>query len=568
MSAEVRNSCLIILFYACITFPINLNAQEITQEKKKESWFKRNVSLNGGFGANLLYYNAWGIPPRVRPGTWMFNGNISLKIGQFNLPIGFLFTEQERRFLQPFNQYGISPTYKWATIHLGYRSMAFSPYTLSGILFYGAGMEINPGKLRFSAMYGRLNRAVAEDTLKPNQGIPAFKRMGMGFKIGYGTPRNNLNLIYFQATDDILSLPYVPILSQLKPQDNKVFGMNFKFSIGKFFLDGDGAMSVFTRDKRDSLLIYQSEIKAFNNFQRFIQHRTSTQLSNAFQTAIGVAFKKFQLRLQYKRISPNYRSLGTFYFLTDIENITITPTFVFGKNKFRISISGGLQRDNTSGTKLATTVRQIGAINFSWAPKPEIGTDIQLNNFGTTQNPGTAPIQDSLKQYQLTRSILITQRFGKSTKTKSRNISMTGSYQTFVDYNAFSRSFLQNKMVNFNASYNLSIISKGIGFGGGIITTQTQNEQFTNFQVGPQLNFTKSFLKGKINFNSGATILSSNSNLGSSGTNISIFTSAGYMISKRQRFQLNLNFIRSNGFTPNAPTFAELRFNAGYNFNF
>lgn len=568
MNKFYRRSWLFLVFYIFLIDPQFAQSQPASKKKKKENWFRKNVSLNGGFGANFLYYNAWGIPPRVRPGTWMLNGNVSLRIGQFNLPIGFLFTEQERRFLQPFNQYGLSPTYKWITIHLGYRSIAFSPYTLSGVLFWGAGVEINPGKLKFSAMYGRLNRAVAEDTLKPNQGIPAFKRMGMGFKIGYGTPRNNLNLIYFQATDDILSLPYVPKLTQLKPQDNKVFGMNFKFSIGKFFLEGDGALSVFTRDKRDSLLLFDSDYRVLNRIQQFVEHRTSTQFSNAFQTAIGLALKKFQLRLLYKRISPNYRSLGTFYFLTDVENVTITPSIVFGKNKFRVSVSAGLQRDNTSQTKLATTVRQIGAINFSWSPKPEIGTDLQLNNFGTTQNSGTAPIQDSLKQSQLTRSIQITQRFGKSTKTKTRNISLTGSYQNFVDFNAYSRSFLQNKMVNFNALYNLNFISKGIGFGGGIITTQTQNEQITNFQIGPQLTFTKSFLKGKINFNSGTSILSSNSNLSSPNTNISIFTSAGYMISKRQRFQLNLNFIRSNGFTPNAPTFAELRFNAGYNFNF
>ncbi|HEU5293073.1 MAG TPA: hypothetical protein VFU05_20650 [Cyclobacteriaceae bacterium] len=56
--------------------------------------------------------------------------------------------------------------------------MTFSPYTLSGHLFKGVGVDLAPGeKFKFSAMYGRLLKAVEPDSLNENASIPSFKRM-------------------------------------------------------------------------------------------------------------------------------------------------------------------------------------------------------------------------------------------------------------------------------------------------------------------------------------------------------------------------------------------------------
>ncbi|MEQ8338575.1 MAG: hypothetical protein RIA62_14560 [Cyclobacteriaceae bacterium] len=44
-------------------------------------------------------------------------------------------------FQQPFNQYGMSPTYKNVTAHIGFRSMNFSRYSLAGHLFLVPGLK-------------------------------------------------------------------------------------------------------------------------------------------------------------------------------------------------------------------------------------------------------------------------------------------------------------------------------------------------------------------------------------------------------------------------------------------
>lgn len=524
--------------------------------------------INGGLGANAMSYAVWGIPPRNRPGTWVLTANLNIRIGSFNMPFSALFSEQERSFMQPFNQYGVSPGYKWIRVHAGYRSMAFSPYTLNGMVFLGGGMDLTPGKFRFSCMYGRINRAVKEDTLSNERFIPTFRRNGLGFKIGVGTTKSFIDLIYFQAQDDLNSLPYLPVKTKISPEENKVFGLNFRVGIGKFYWDGDGATSIFTRDTRDSILKLNVNFQPLERLNAWLGHRISTQLGTAFHSAIGAVYQRFQVRLQYKRISSDYRSMGTYYFLTDVENITLSPSFLLLKNKLRLTVSAGYQRDNTSRFKYATTIRQIGAFNLSWTPKANMATEIQVNNFGTTQAPGIAPIEDSLRQYQITRSVFITQRFGKQTSTENSNLFFTTGYQSFTDFNSTSRLFLQNTMFTGSAGYQKSFIQKNVNVGINYMLSKISSEAFTSFQTGPQLNAGKTLFKRKLQLNTGMALVLNWLNGEAGGLNFNLSAGSSLRIDKRQRLQANLFLIRANRFAGSSLKYFEARFNLGYHVSF
>ena len=533
-----------------------------------KNWWKRNFSINAGLGANLITYQAWGLPPRTRPSTWVINSNINIRIGQFNMPLGLIFSEQERKFLQPFNQYGISPGFKWLRFHAGYRSMTFSNYTLNGVVFLGGGIEINPGKLRFACMYGRLNRAVAEDTISTSQSFASFRRTGAGIKLGLGTSKSYLDLIYFQASDDQNSIPYIPIKNNLKPEENKVFGLNQRLGIGALFIENDAALSVYTRDLRDALTPIQTDFKILDNIGNWLKPKISTQFSTAFHSAVGVQLKRVQFRLQYKRLSPNYRSLGTYYIPGDMQQVTASPSFLLFKNKLRIAFSVGIQTDNVTRIKYNTTKRNIGAINISLTPNQNVITDIAINNFGTTQTPGLYPVVDSLKQYQVTSSINISQRFGKTTKTFSRNLMINIAYQSFTDYNTQSRIYLQNTVYTGSFNYNYSLLAKKMSIGAGFMGNKIIGEGFSAIQVGPTINLNKTFLKNKLNSSGGISLLHNTTNGSKQGFNFSLNSNLSYKIHKLQRISAGVFIIRTNRFAGSIEKFTELRFNLGYQFTF
>src|SRR5665213_1267612 len=114
---------------------------------------QKPLGLDGAITFSGTDYQANGIPYRREPFSWTISGSPTLSFYGVQMPFSFILSEQERSFRQPFDQFGASPQYKWMTLHLGYRSMMFSHYTLAGVTFLGAGFEATPGVIRLSGMY-------------------------------------------------------------------------------------------------------------------------------------------------------------------------------------------------------------------------------------------------------------------------------------------------------------------------------------------------------------------------------------------------------------------------------
>ena len=171
-----------ISFLCCFLWVALASAQDIEQVAKEKPF-----DYTGSVGGSFSTYSVDGIAPQSNPYFWNLYGNLTPIVYGFKLPFRFVVGRQERTFDKPFIQMGISPTYKWITLHAGVRNMMFSKYTLANHSFAGAGIELTPGKWRFSAMYGRFRKAVEYDSTDVNSEYRVqYKRMGYGVKAGYG----------------------------------------------------------------------------------------------------------------------------------------------------------------------------------------------------------------------------------------------------------------------------------------------------------------------------------------------------------------------------------------------
>src|ERR1035437_7616153 len=112
-----------------------------------------------------------------------------------------MFFHKRWSYQQPFNQFSLNPSFKWIHLYLGYNSMTFSNYTLNGVRFFGGGVEVTPSaKWKFSAMSGRMQQRVLPGTA--GRILPAYYRMGYGFKSEYTFKNGNVGLSTFYAKDD------------------------------------------------------------------------------------------------------------------------------------------------------------------------------------------------------------------------------------------------------------------------------------------------------------------------------------------------------------------------------
>ncbi|MFN8438006.1 MAG: hypothetical protein U0V72_10215 [Cytophagales bacterium] len=84
--------------------------------------YKKPVVVTGGFSATQTLYAAEGIKARRDPYYWMLSANLNINLfGVLSIPLSGQLTQQNKSYTQPFNQYGLSPSYKtgrhiWAIV--------------------------------------------------------------------------------------------------------------------------------------------------------------------------------------------------------------------------------------------------------------------------------------------------------------------------------------------------------------------------------------------------------------------------------------------------------------------
>ena len=77
------------------------NAQDLANLKKTES------SVHGSVSATAVGYSVDGIEPRKDPFSYILSGNLTVDAKGVVLPVSFVYSNRNKEFSQPFNQFVI-----------------------------------------------------------------------------------------------------------------------------------------------------------------------------------------------------------------------------------------------------------------------------------------------------------------------------------------------------------------------------------------------------------------------------------------------------------------------------
>lgn len=483
---------------------------------------KDMVKVSGGVNFNTVTYAQSGKSfPSREPFTWFASGRININILDVALPFTYTYSNQGGKYTQPFNQTALHPTYKWVKTHIGNISMSFSPYTLSGHLFLGGGVELTPGKWKIKLMGGRLNKTVKYNALDNNLNEIVYQRWGYGFSAEYSNKGYSGEIIVFKANDQKNSLNFVPLNTEVKPQDNLVGSLKGKAQIIKNLnLSAEYALSGLTQNTNEVQPEDDGQPSPFIN--KIINGNTTTAYFNAFKTALSYKLKTMSFAFNFEHVDPGYKTLGGYYFNNDLQNYTFAPTFSLLKRKLNIGFNTGYQINNLSKEKSATTNRWVGSVNVSYAPFKSININGSYSNFSTyTRNrPVTDPFYyqpaDTMNFYQLSQNAMasIAYRFGEGKNKSSLQLmyNFQESYNlvgNILDASAFGINVENNsessKIHASNLSYSLQLTELQAS------VTVATNANYTAFMetqslfVGPTLNFQKSMLDKKASLSFGTT---------------------------------------------------------------
>ncbi|MFN8357093.1 MAG: hypothetical protein U0Y10_21745 [Spirosomataceae bacterium] len=555
---------LICLSMGCLCLLQQGQAQDISSFRGQKP-----ITFTGNLSLNLSTYTTTGSRQRLDPFAWTISGSPTLSIYGVQLPVFVLINQQSKSFQGPFQQFGISPSYKWARAHLGYRNITFSPYTLAGRLFIGAGLELNPGKLRLGFMYGQFQKAIGGtlDQLtatNPAPPAPQFRRMGYAVKVGFGTEANHLDLIYFKAKDDINSITIVP-KSTLRPAENAVVGLSSVFTLFKRFTWAtDVGLSGYTEDIRSEEYELSSKLSWLKNVYT---PRNSSHVGWAGQSSLQFNASVFSLRVQYRLISADYKSMGAYFFNNDLQEITVSPSITLLQGKIQLSGSYGIQNDNVSKTKLLRTDRKIGSANLSIQPSQSFGVVMNYSNYGTFQNqPGT--IVDTLKIQQVNQTMMIAPRYFKSNGTVSHAVNAVLSYQNSTDYNTVSSQLLEFNNLFTSLTYSYGLPKQKFTLTPGVNYIRNYLQYGNTAAMGATLSATKTLWSNKLNTSANLLFNQNFYEQTTNGYTLSVRWNNRIRITNKQQMNVSLTLLRNTDNRIEARNFTEFYTNVGYGINF
>jgi len=529
---------------------------------------QKPVIFHGNFNANIIGYHASGIENRQQPFSYVFSANINASFYGIELPFSFTYSNRQKEFSQPFNRFGISPHYKWLTLHGGYRNISFSNFTLASHTVLGAGIEMNPGKFRFGFIAGRFNRSTEGNSYEKIDSLPYYKRNGMALKLGVGSSRTFIDLIVLKVKDETASLPFDSIFPERTPEENLVTGLNTRIAFSKqLYFEGEGALSIFTGNQY-APGFDGADAGKIEKYSSFILINQSSCYYTAGKAAMIYKLPNISFRLDYKRIDPGYKSLGAYFFNNDVQSIAIGPAFSLMKKKLMLRGNIGFQNDNLRKTKKSTSKRTVGSLNISYNPSQVFGMDASYSNFSTNQRAGRIPLVDTLKVFQSTSNFSLMPRLTILKPTINHIIILTFNRTNLNDKNPVTESVTENKVSMVNLVYTLSLPAKKLAINTGLNFMSLKNYMSDNTARGITAGVSAMVAKGMMMLGWTNTFLVTEY-IGNKGH---IFTTAlnmSYKLKKNHLFRINTYY--TGNYYPEGsvmPSYNELKGDIGYVYTF
>lgn len=472
---------------------------------------QKPVGLVGGMELRGIQYNATGIANRRDPFTYFLNGSPTLTVYGVQIPFQFTISKQEQSFRQPFNRFGLSPHYRWITLHGGHRNVTFSPYTLAGHTMLGGGVELTPGKLRVGAMYGRLNRATVVDTLTQTLTPFSFDRTGFAAKLGYGTHSNFFDLHVLKAKDDSTSAlqPPMDVAPQRRatPAANTVVAYGTKLTFfNKLTLESDGAISLYTRDIQSELTLDDVDDPLLTTLKGIHPVNGSTEWYTALKVGVGYIANNYGIQLGYHRVDPEFKSMGAYFFANDVENYTIAPRFSLPDGRLHFNGSLGIERDNVNRQKQSTSKRVIGSASVNATITKRLGLDVNYSNYSNNQRPNTLVVADSLKIVQTTQTLSIMPRYQLLGERLSHVVFASFNFNGMSDFNTYfgadapSRNVSTKQyMLNYTVSVPRRMLTVFTSLSYTDMVAAGQNTTYKGGTLGGNYSFAKQRMRAGVN---------------------------------------------------------------------
>lgn len=555
MNKLFKNLKLIIIIFC-------LNGYVVYGQQLDQIGQKDPVKVSGGLNVNQVYRS--NASAGMDPYAMVISGNVNTSLYGFSVPLSFTWSNRQWTYTQPFNQFSLSPSYKWVTAHMGWSSMSFSPYSLNGHSFAGGGVELAPNdKFKFSAMYGRLLKANAGDTIQNFD--PQYRRMGNGYKVSYTTSIGEIGMHLFYGSDDSdKPVDYIDSLG-ITPMDNMVIGTTFALRpINRLSVLGEISLSSLSSDKR---------ISKATDWDGAATHRYHAIKTNInYSTPIG------SVGAGVEYVEPGYNTLGSYYMVNDFVNYTINLATSLAQGKVSAVANVGLRENNLNNKAETDQTDVVQNYNISFTPTSNLSFNANYSNFynysyvralyDETNTHTEYELLDTLHFTQISENIGLNMNWKfKSTETQNQSINASANFQQASQNQSDAIENASSSFVNATGGYAWSLNPINFSLGLNMNYSRNKSADAISEAFGPILSIRKSMYEKKWRNSLSISWNGTYTDSQKTGDVMTTRLSSGYTLKKQHRFNFNIAWSHRQRQTGDNTQYTTATLSYSYNFN-
>ena len=536
----------------------------------RERWQQRDfLRTSGSLRANGRWNAIRGIARRQPPFNYQLAAGVNFDVLGIQAPFSLALANGNSVYRLPrYGFYGISPGYRWITLHAGDRSLTFSPYSLAGVNFRGAALELRPGKFYLGAMAGRLRRARIQEAGSIQRLESQFQRLGRGLKLGYEGERTQVAVAAFYARDREESVDQ-PADTLLKPEENLCLDIELAQAISeRVGFEFALTRSALTRDHRLPVLPGQSFLRRMGGLYDV---RASTQFAHAYRGEIQFKPPIGQFRFAFERIDPGYRSLGALFFQNDQENFTVGTTLPLFKNRLNLNLNAGVQRNNLNGRQLAAFQRFVGSLALGWRASERTNAQLNYSNFSTTNRVRAISVP-----FVLVDSIVIVQTNHSASASVSYLLDPTGASVLTGSASYQEAAGIRNEEIDATQINRFGMLMAAYAYQPresvhrltlSLLATVNRTAAADLWILGPGAGYQTKLFGERVDVGANLALsLVGNRITGAISPTVRSQLQAGTKIGEQQRLDLQFSYVHVGGAVGIA--FAEVQLGLGYGYTF
>jgi len=243
----------------------------------------------------------------------------------------------------------------FSTLEVGKCRPNYSELMLRGIAVSGVNIEFTPGLFYSAFCTGKTKRPIINNSFS----LPVYEQKLYFGKLGLGKKQGtHFYLSYMQAEDDVNSLPIQlgPDTNFVTPRSNYVVGseLMLAFFKRKFTIEGEGAISMLTRDKRCAAIEWNDEsIPVW--LTDYFKPNMSSSIDYAYNAKSCLNLETTKISIGIKKIGAGFTSLGNPSLIRDRLSYDGTIDQSFAKKKIHFLAYYKESSDNLINWKTSAT---------------------------------------------------------------------------------------------------------------------------------------------------------------------------------------------------------------------